>query len=147
LAHLLFQSAPLRPFRNRPTRATYSKQNAFLFGQPLAKTSFMNTPPMRAISITSHPFWPCCPDTGRKGPQGEVRPVEGPHSPFFEGPRISLPLTYILKMIEPVSCRVLSATRMAGPEEAQAALRLLGPTSLQPVLISKSAAHFFPRLL
>jgi hypothetical protein len=35
---------------------------------------------------------------------------------------------------------------MAGPEEALAALRLLGPTKLQPVLISKSEARFFPRL-
>ncbi len=82
----------------------------------------------------------------RSGPKGEVRPVVGPHSPFCEGPRISLPLTYILKVIDPASRRVLSATRMAGPEEALAALRLLGPTKLQPVLISKSEARFFPRL-
>jgi hypothetical protein len=39
----------------------------------------------------------------------------------------------------------MSATRMAGPEEALAALRLLGPTSLQPVLIGKSSARFLPR--
>jgi hypothetical protein len=58
---------------------------------------------------------------------------------------MSLPLTYTLKVIEPGSCRVVSSTRLAGPEEAFAALRLLGPTPLQPVLISKSEAQFLPR--
>lgn len=69
----------------------------------------------------------------------------GPHSPIYGGQRVCLPLIFTLKVIEPGSCRVMSSTRMAGPEEACAALRLLGPTDFQPVLVSRSAAQFFPR--
>ncbi len=82
----------------------------------------------------------------QSGAQGQVRAVVGPHTPFFEGAHLSLPLTYILKVIEPGTCRVVSSSRMAGPEEALAALRLLGPTRHQAVLISQSEAQFFPRV-
>jgi hypothetical protein len=117
-------------------------------GNSFALRDAMNSPQMRPVPgkpilpITEHSYWPCC----RRGPNGIVRPVVGAHSPFCGGPRISLPLIYTLKVIEPGSCRVLSSTRMAGPEEAHAALRLLGPTRLQPVLVSKSAIQFFARV-
>jgi hypothetical protein len=108
----------------------------------------MNTPPQRPfhdktiVSITEHSTWSAC----RKAPKGTARPVVGPHTPLCGGPRISLPLTYTLKVIEPASRRVVSSTPLAGPEEAAAALRLLGPTTLQPVLVCEPAAQFFPRL-
>jgi hypothetical protein len=35
---------------------------------------------------------------------------------------------------------------MAGPEEAVAAMRLLGPTALQPVLVGRTTVQFLPRL-
>jgi hypothetical protein len=98
-------------------------------------------PGMPILPITEHEYWPCC----RSGPKGEVRPVVGPHTPFCGGQRISLPLVYTLKVIEPGSCRVVTSLRMAGPEEALAALKLLGPTDLQPVLVGKTTAQFFPR--
>ena len=94
------------------------------------------------VPITQHSYWPCC----KSGPKGEVRPVVGPHSPFCSGPRISLPLKYTLKVIEPGSCRVMSETRMAGPEEASAALKLLGPTRFQPVLVGRTTAEFLRRV-
>ena len=103
-------------------------------------------PGQPAVSFSKLRPWPGGRENAHSGPRGEVRPVAGPHSVFCQGPHISLPLSYTLKVIEPVSCRVISTTRMAGPEEAYAALKLLGPTRLQPVLISKSAAQFLPRL-
>jgi hypothetical protein len=93
------------------------------------------------VTITEHSYWPCC----KSGPAGVVRPVVGPHSPFCDGRRLSLPLTYTLKVIEPASCKVISKTRVAGPEEALAALKLLGPTPLQPVLVGRSTVQFLPR--
>jgi hypothetical protein len=68
--------------------------------------------------------------------------VVGPHTPFCGGSSISLPLTYILKMIEPATCRVMSATKLAGPGEARAALKLLGPTDFQPILVGGSTVEF-----
>jgi hypothetical protein len=93
------------------------------------------------VPIAEHVYWPCC----RNGPKGLPRPVVGAHSPFFNGAGIHLPLTYILKVIEPVSRRVVSSTRMSCPEEASAALKLLGPTRLQPVLVGRSSVRFFSR--
>ena len=78
-------------------------------------------------------------------PQGILRPVVGPHSPLCGSSKLALPLVYRLKVVEPGSWRIVSDTRMTGPQEAMAALRLLGPTSLQPVLVSDSMIQFFPR--
>jgi hypothetical protein len=91
--------------------------------------------------ITRHSYWPVV----RSGPVGTVRAIVGPHSPFCGGPRFSLPLTYTLKVIEPRTSRVISTTKLAGREEASAALKLLGPSSLQPVLLSGSIAEFLRR--
>lgn len=81
----------------------------------------------------------------RSGPRGAVRPVVGPYSPLCGSAHAALPLTYTLKVIEPHSCRVVSTTRLAGPEEASTALRLLGPNQLQAVLLSGSMIEFLPR--
>jgi hypothetical protein len=75
---------------------------------------------------------------------GVARPVAGPHTPLYGAPRVSLRLGFELKLIELGSYRVVSATRLATPQEATAALRLLGPTKLQPVLVSGSLIEFFP---
>jgi len=99
-------------------------------------------PGQSVVAITRHRYWPCC----GSGPTGGVRSVVGPHSPFCGAPRLSLPLPYTLKVIEPGTRRALSSTRMAGPEEAFAALRLLGPTKLQAVLVNGSAAQFLRRV-
>jgi hypothetical protein len=93
------------------------------------------------VLITPRSYWPCC----RSGPVGTVRAIVGPHSPFCDGPRLSLPLTYTLKVIEPGTSRVISTTKLAGPAEVSAALKLLGPTRLQPVLLSGSMAEFLSR--
>jgi hypothetical protein len=90
------------------------------------------------------------PAAGHSSPQGIPRPVVGPHSPLSSSSlpgasRIALPLIYRLKVVEPGSWRIVSTTRMTGPQEAMAALRLLGPTSMQPVLVSDSMIQFFPR--
>jgi len=115
---------------------------------PAAIATGMNSP--TANPVPGRPVVPITKQriaaADKSGPRGEVRPIAGPHSPLHGGPRVSLPLIYTLKVIEPGSCRVVSSSRIAGPEEASAALRLLGPTWLQPVLISRTAAQFFPRL-
>jgi hypothetical protein len=81
-----------------------------------------------------------------KAPNGVVRPVVGPHSPLYGVPRASHPLVYLLKMIDPASRSVVSVTRVSGPQEALAALRLLGPTNIQAVLVSRAIIEFLPRV-
>jgi hypothetical protein len=83
-------------------------------------------------------------DYYRNGNAGTVRPVAGPHTPLSGPMRVPSRLGYELRLIELGSYRVVSATKLSSPKEAAAALRLLGPTRLQPVLVSESLIEFLP---
>ena len=82
----------------------------------------------------------------KAGPQGLVRTVAGPHSLLFgRGPRSSPNLTYRLKVVEPGTARIVSSTPISSWEEALAAIKLLGSSDHQGVLVNQSSARFIPR--